>query len=62
MDRLVSPTELAAILGVARRTIIFWARNDRIPAIRPTERTLRFDVSAVLKAMSSQAKEFGRHE
>ncbi len=39
---LLGPDDVASLLGVARKTVIIWAREGRIPSVR-IGRFYRFD-------------------
>jgi excisionase family DNA binding protein len=45
---------LAAEPRVSETTIKRWARIKRIPTIRPSRRTIRFDLEAVLEALTQR--------
>ena len=51
MKPLKTADELAEQYGVKGSTIKRWARDGKIPSIRPSTKTLRFDEEAVLTAM-----------
>lgn len=53
---LLRAKELAAHLRVSRATVNRWVHEKRIPAIRLTPRTLRFDPVAVAEALGLQQK------
>ena len=44
--------QLAERLGVAPETIRTWVRAGRVPSLRPSAKTLRFDYEAVLAALA----------
>ena len=46
-QELITATELAERLRLKPETIRLWAREGRIPALRPTAKTLRFDLNNV---------------
>lgn len=50
-QELITATELAERLRLKPETIRLWAREGRIPALRPTAKTLRFDLNNVLFAL-----------
>lgn len=52
---LVKARELAGILSVSPWTIYSWTNKGVIPAIRMTDRIIRFDPDAVIAALN------GRH-
>jgi excisionase family DNA binding protein len=43
--------EIAELLGVSTWTVYSWTRKGTIPAIRATDRILRFDADAVIAAL-----------
>lgn len=49
---ILRTSELAKCLGVSEATVRKWARAGIVPAIRPTRRTLRFDLDAVALALA----------
>jgi len=50
-DRLMDAKELAGKLGVKPCTVLIWASQGKIPALRLTPKTLRFELSEVLDAL-----------
>ncbi len=48
---LYKARELAELLGVSPWTVYSWARRGAIPAIRASDRILRFDADAVIAAL-----------
>lgn len=50
-DKLVTAEDLGRRLSVRASTIRRWAREGRIPAVRPTSRVIRFDLRAALDAL-----------
>lgn len=54
VGKFVKKGELAALLGVAPRTIDQWVRRRWIPVIAPTKRLHLFEVEEVRKAMKEQ--------
>lgn len=48
---LYKARELAELVGVSPWTIYSWARKGTIPALRATDRILRFDADAVIAAL-----------
>ena len=53
---LSTAREIAEILGVSTWTVYGWARSNRIPVIRATDRIVRFDVDAVRAALEGGRK------
>lgn len=55
---LISPSEVAARLGVNKRTVERWAREGTLPApVRLTSRVIRFraaDIEAVLERRTAR--------
>ena len=47
----VTARELADLLGVSAWTVYSWTRARKIPALRASDRILRFNVDAVLAAL-----------
>ena len=55
-NEILTANELAARLKLKPETIRVWAREGRIPSIRPTQKILRFDLQKVLQAISSERR------
>ena len=51
ITRLRTAEELAAFFAVGKATVKEWAKAKRIPCIRVTQRVVRFDLDAVLRAL-----------
>ena len=51
MNKLITVTDLAGHFGVHPETIRLWVRMNKIPCVRPSERTIRFNLAAVEKAV-----------
>jgi excisionase family DNA binding protein len=49
--RFVKASELAHLLGVSAWTVYSWTRSRKIPALRASDRILRFNIDAVLAAL-----------
>ena len=49
---IVTADELARRMQLRPQTIREWARSGKIPCMRPTGKTVRFDFDRVLKALS----------
>lgn len=54
-NEILTAEELATRLKLKPETIRIWARERRIPSIRPTPKILRFDLQKVLKAISTES-------
>lgn len=52
MVKLLSTEELSQLVGVHCQTILRWAKDGVIPAIRINARTIRFSVDEVMNALS----------
>ena len=50
---LLTAKEVADRLHVSTRTIILWARDGRIPEIRPSPRIRRYDWADVVHALKA---------
>jgi len=48
---LSTAKEIAEIIGISTYTVYEWTRLRRIPVIRLTPRTIRYDIDAVLAAL-----------
>ena len=53
---LATAREVAELVGVSTWTVYGWARRGLIPAIRVTDRILRFDADAVIAALEGGRK------
>jgi excisionase family DNA binding protein len=51
--RLVTARFLAALLQVSARTILEWFRDGRIPGVKASRGTVRFDLAEVLAALKA---------
>ena len=51
-ETVLTVDQLAALLQVRRRTVLGWVKNGVIPVIRPSAKVLRFDPTAVVKALT----------
>jgi excisionase family DNA binding protein len=51
MNKLQTVEQIAKRFGVHPETVRLWVRQNKIPCIRPTERTIRFNVTEVEKAI-----------
>lgn len=54
-ESLLTPEQMAEELDVGVQTILRWARENRIPSVRITPRTIRFDRPMVLDALKRRA-------
>lgn len=54
--RFVTANELAEILGVGHRTVLMYRQIGRIPGIRLSGTTVRFDLDEVLAALKQESK------
>lgn len=55
MENLLTATQLGERLGLRPRTLIRWAGKGLIPAVKPTQRVVRFEYAAVLEALRTPA-------
>jgi excisionase family DNA binding protein len=55
--QFVDAVELAGMLGVTARTVLAWAQDGIIPALRFSRRVIRFDPAEVETALKDRAKE-----
>ena len=53
--RLLSADQLAEILHVKRLTVLKWAMQGLIPKIKPTHKTVLFDLEDVVAALKDKA-------
>ena len=54
MNGLMTAEELADALAVSPATIMGWARKGVIPAVRISDRTIRFDWHTVLRELAKR--------
>jgi len=54
MKELLNYAEIAEVLGVSERTVRRMVAAKKIPVIRMSQRTLRFDKDKVLKALNKR--------
>jgi predicted site-specific integrase-resolvase len=52
-EQLVTADQLAASLRVKRRTVILWAKQGKIPRIKISPKTIRFDVQKVIDHLNN---------
>jgi hypothetical protein len=50
-SRCVTAEVVADVLGVRPNTVLLWHRQGRIPGVKVTAHTVRFDLDAVLAAL-----------
>lgn len=55
MQNLLTARQLGERLGLRPRTLIRWAGEGRIPALRATQRVIRFDLADVMEALKTPA-------
>ena len=61
-QRLCTTEQLAERIHVKPSTILRWGREGRIPVVRVTERTVRYAMDDVLKALHGrEANRFDSH-
>ena len=53
--QLATSREIAEIIGISIYTVYEWTKLGRIPVIRLTPRTIRYDIDAVLAALQEGA-------
>ncbi|MFN3740845.1 MAG: helix-turn-helix transcriptional regulator [Thermodesulfovibrionales bacterium] len=53
-ERLLTPAELAQLLGVSRRSIYLMVHKKRIPAVKISRHCLRFRQSEIEKWLKSK--------
>ena len=56
MPKLITVCELSKHFSVHPETVRLWVRTGRVPCIRPTARTIRFDLKAVEKALAKSLR------
>lgn len=52
-EELLTADEVGARLRVSPSTIHLWARDGLVPAVRVNAKIIRFDLHAVIRALSS---------
>jgi len=55
MESLLTPEELAAYLRISPATLLEWIEDKGLPCVRFSQRTIRFDPSAVREWLRIQA-------
>ena len=61
MDRYATTFDVARRYGVTVDTVRAWVRQNRIPHIRVTKRTIRFDIKAIEMAMTQSEMQKAGH-
>ena len=63
-SKLADVGKAAKHFGVHPETLRMWVRQGRIPCIRPTRKTIRFDLKEVDKALSKpiRARRLGTND
>ena len=56
MSQIANSRELAARLGVNSKTVLRWAKQGLIPVMRPTKRTVLFDIPEVELALKGSGR------
>jgi excisionase family DNA binding protein len=51
LDRLYDRYTAAAFLGISVRTLDLWIRQGKIPVVRPTQRSPRFNLRRIQQAL-----------
>jgi excisionase family DNA binding protein len=59
---LVTAGEIGKGLGVSRYTVLKWAREGRVPAVRVNRRVVRFEAGEVERALRGEAREAVKDE
>ena len=57
IQELVNAEVIAERFGVTPETVVRWAREGRVPSIRPSRRILRFRVAEVEAALSQPVRQ-----
>ena len=55
-NKLVDKCVVARLYGVTEQTVLTWVQQGRIPCVRPTKRTLRFNLNEVERALTKPAE------
>lgn len=50
-DTLVDASEIARLYGVKHSTVLRWYRDGRIPGVRISRKTIRFDADQVSESI-----------
>lgn len=59
--KLGTVRDVAIRFGVHPETVRLWVRQEKIPCIRPTCRTIRFDMEAVEKSLNCPLRKKGKY-
>ena len=59
MEKLVTVKDLSMRYGVHKETVRRWMKQGTIPYVRPTLRTVRFDLKAVERALNYPVRNKG---
>ena len=57
--RLIRADEAAELLGIERRTLYNWVQAGRVPVVRLSPKTIRFDVDALREWIDERADVVG---
>lgn len=60
MQTLLTVPQLAKHFSVHNETVRLWARKGKVPFLRPSERTIRFNLADVEKALAHPMRGNGR--
>ena len=56
MKRLATINDISRRYGVHPETVRVWVRRGKIPCIRPTQKTIRFDLADVERTLHTPQK------
>jgi excisionase family DNA binding protein len=62
MGKLVTVKELSKRYGVHKETVRRWMKQGTIPYVRPTLRTVRFDLEAVDRALNHPVRKMRKRK
>ena len=54
--RVLDPLETARALKIAKKTLMSYVKAGKIPVIRCSRKTLRFDLDAVMAALTTKTE------